>query len=99
MYRDARSTKHKIYQGSYIMQNINILCMNAMLGKEEWAERIMKTLFTAFALDGGKRLAAFPPLGRAPVSSPRDRMGHAGPPKIQAIGNIPMEVQNQISPI
>ena len=61
------------------MQNINILRMNAMLGKEERAERILKALFTSFVLDGGKKLAAFPLLGRAPVSSPRDRMGHAGP--------------------
>jgi hypothetical protein len=64
------------------MQNINAFCVNAMLGKAEWAERILKALFTSFALDGGKRLAAFPPIGRTPVSQPRDWMGHAGPPKI-----------------
>jgi len=66
--------------------------MNAMLVKAEWAEIILKTLFTSFALDGGKRLAAFPPLRRAPVPSPRDQMGHAGPPKIWTIRKIPVAV-------
>ena len=82
-----------------IMQNTKTLCMNIILGKAEWAERILKALFISFALDGGKRLAAFPPLGRAPVSSLRDQTGHTGPSKIWAIGKIPVAVQNQISPI
>jgi len=68
-----------------------------MLGKAEWAEKILKALFTSFALDGGKRLAAFPPIGRTPVSQPRDRMGHAGPPKMWAIRKIPVAAHNQIS--
>jgi len=59
--------------------------MNAMLGKAEWVEIILKGLFASFALDGGKRLAAFRPIGRAPVSPLRDQMGHEGPPKIWAI--------------
>jgi hypothetical protein len=65
--------------------------------KTEWAERILKVPFTSFALEGGKKLAAFPPTGRAPVSQPRDRMGYAGPPKMWAIRKIPVAVQNQIS--
>jgi hypothetical protein len=73
--------------------------MNAMLGKAEWVEIILKGLLTPFALDGGKRLATFPPLGRAPVSPPRDQMGHVGRLKIWAIRRIPVAVQNQISPI
>jgi hypothetical protein len=36
-------------------QYINTLCKNAMLGRAEWAERILIALFTSFALDEGKK--------------------------------------------
>jgi hypothetical protein len=71
--------------------------MNTMLGKVEWADRILKALFTSVALDGGEKLAAFPPLGMALVLSPRERMGLAGPLNMWAIMKVPVLVDNQIS--